>query len=369
LKVPFFDYSRVYATEKVYTEPVLLDVLNRSDFILRDDVFKFEAEMANFLNAKYVVSCANGTDAIWLGLWAIGIKPGDEVILSTHTYVATADAVNLLGAIPVVVDIENDHSISTDGVKAAMTKKTKGVIATNLNGHAARLPELKTLCEENGIWLAEDNAQGLGAKIDDKFSGSFGIFSTLSFFPAKTFGCYGDGGALVTDSKEIAEKVIELRNHGRGLTMEVAGWGVNSRLDNIQAAVLSVKLKRLDECFAKRRDLARTYTNGLIELKGVSIPYTFEDNSRYFDVYQNYEISVDKRDELRTYLSEKGIGTLLPWSGKALHHMKLSNCDYRETPTAEKLFKNVLMLPMNQYLEKKEIDYVVISIRDFYQGN
>ena len=281
---------------------------------------------------------------------------------------ATADAVNLLGAVSVIVDIENDHSISVDAVKAAITHKTKGVITTNLNGHASRLPELKRLCEDYGIWLIEDNAQGLGAKIDGKFAGSFGVFSTLSFFPAKSLGCYGDGGALVTDSKEIAEKVIELRNHGRGLTMDVAVWGVNSRPDNIQASVLSAKLKKLDDYLNKRRALARTYTDGLGELKSVSIPYTFDSSSRYFDVYQNYEIKVEDRDLLRSHLSNNGIGTLLPWSGKALHQMKLPNCDYRETPNAENLFENVLLLPMNQYLDKEEVDYVVASITDFYQG-
>jgi dTDP-4-amino-4,6-dideoxygalactose transaminase len=367
MRVPFFDYSLVYETERAHVTPIIQEVLTRSDFILREDLLRFELEMSIYSNSKFMVGVANGTDAIWLSLKAMGIGEGDEVILPSHTYVATADAVRFVGATPVLVDCDTDHNILVQAIEDAIGKNTAAIIPVNLNGRACRLEEISKLAGKNGLVMVEDNAQGLGARLNNKSTGTFGEAGTLSFFPAKNLGCYGDGGGILTQSEKMAESLRKLRNHGRDESGNVVDWGFNSRLDNLQAAILSVKLRLLDKSIERRRQIAYLYWTKLGSIGELKLPPKPDSESNYFDSYQNFEIEAEHRDQLVMYLKEQGIGTSLPWGGKAVHHFKLSGCIEKDLSNTERLFKKIMLLPMNQYLTDEAIDSVCSSIITFYE--
>jgi len=366
-QVPFFNYPKMHLVDSPKYMDSLLDVLTRSDYILRGDLESFEKQLSNYIGVKHVIGVGNGTDAIWISLIAAGIKAGDEVIIPAHTYIATADAIRIIGATPVLVDCDEGHSIAVDAIKPSITKKTTAVIAVNLNGRAASLIEIKAICDDQGIILIEDNAQGLGAQIGGQSTGTFGAAGTLSFFPAKNLGCLGDGGAVVTNNDEFAEKVKMLRNHGRDDSGEVVTWGLNSRLDNIQANILNSKLPYLGESIELRREFARLYDEGLSDLKTVRLPRPPTSGTEYYDSFQNYEIEAEDRDLLREFLKKRGIGTILPWAGKAIHQFGLEGIRKSDLRKTEELFKKVILLPMNQYLDIDDIDYVVSQVQEFYK--
>jgi dTDP-4-amino-4,6-dideoxygalactose transaminase len=328
---------------------------------------KFEVDLAEFMGAEHVIGVANGRDAIWLALIAAGVGPGDEVVLPSHTYIATADAVKFVGAIPVLVDCGPDHSIDVSAIEEAINARTRAVIAVNLNGHACDLEAIIQLVTKKNLTLIEDNAQGLGAKLNGKSSGTFGQSSTLSFYPAKILGCYGDGGAVVTNSADVSKRIFQLRNHGRDKEGEVVDWGFNSRLDNLQAAILNSKLSHLDESILKRRELASIYCTGLSDVEEIKLPASPDKSSIYFDSFQNFEVEVKNREELRKFLSENGVGTILPWAGKAVHQFNLPGVITRDLTNTDRLFKGIMLLPMNQYLENSEVDEIVTLIRRFYK--
>jgi len=366
MKVEFFDYSKMYEIDGPIYSKALDSVLRRSDFILRGDLEEFEKTLAQKFATAFCVGVANGTDAIWLALMVAGVKRGDEVILPSHTYVATADAVHIIGAVPVLVDCGDDHLISVSSVENAITEKTRAIIAVNLNGRACDLTQLKKLAALHDLKLLEDNAQGLGARIDEKFAGTFGELSSLSFFPAKTFGCLGDGGAIFTDSEEYAANLLAMRNHGRDHQGQVQMWGVNSRLDNIQAAVLLAKIPYLESFFERRRYIAEIYTNSFEEFGDLIIPSGPNEKSNRFDVFQNYEIRVKNRTKFRTFLSENGVGTLLPWSGKAIHQLELPELRTVDVTNTEEFFKEILMLPMNHYMSDQDVAFVVKVVSKYF---
>jgi dTDP-4-amino-4,6-dideoxygalactose transaminase len=364
--IPFYDYERMYQTEQLFVSDAINDVLRRSDFILRDDLSKFEVSMAEHLGARHAIGVGNGTDAIWLALLVAGIKSGDEVILPAHTYIATADAVKFVGATPVLVDCDKDHSISVDAIESAITERTAAIIPVNLNGRSCRLEEISRLAVKQGLKVIEDNAQGLGAMLNGKFAGTFGDLSTLSFFPAKILGCYGDGGAVITNSDEMSARVFELRNHGRDTTGEVVSWGFNSRLDNLQAAILNSKLPKLAENIRQRREIAKIYISGLSDIQELALPDGPSETSEYFDSFQNFEVEAEKRDELREYLKANGIGTILPWAGKAVHQFGLPGMKIMDVSRTDSIFRKVMLLPMNQYLDKLEARRIIDVIREYY---
>lgn len=367
MKIPFFDYARMYATEKAIVSPVIEDVLRRSDFILREDLVKFEDQLARYMDIRGVIGVANGTDAIWLSLIASGIKFGDEVIIPSHTYIATADAIKFVGGVPVLVDCSEDHLIDVNAIGDAITPRTRAIIPVNLNGRACDLTSITELANKKDLIVIEDNAQGLGAKLNGQSTGSFGIASSLSFFPAKNLGCYGDGGAVVTNNEEIKKRILRLRNHGRDHEGLVVDWGFNSRLDNLQAAILSAKLPLLDSGISQRRKIAKAYCEGLAEVDQIKLPEPPDTNVSHFDSYQNFEIEAENRDELIEYLSQNGIGTSLPWGGKAIHEFNLPGVRVMDLTNTIEIFKKILLLPINQYLTWEEIDCIIKAIRKFYK--
>ncbi len=369
-KVPFFDYPGIYNRFKDEFDAIFQDVCSRGAFILQNDLEKFELDLAKFLNVKHALGVADGTNAMYIGLMALGVGRGDEVIISSHTYVATANAVEMVGAKPVFADIDNNNLLCPESIKLKITDKTKVIMPTQLNGRCANMDEIRSICKEHNLLLAEDSAQGLGAKYGNEFAGTFGSFGTLSFYPAKLIGCFGDGGAIMTNDSMLADKLISIRDHGRDKNGMVSMWGTNSRLDNLQAAFLSLRLKHFEEDILRRREIAQMYNDGLKHLDELSLPESPSDNSLNFDVFQNYEFAAKDRDELRLYLSEKDIGTLIQWGGHPVHHFEglgYGKDKFKDLPNTDAFFEKCLMLPINMSMTNEDTCYVIDSICNFYQ--
>jgi dTDP-4-amino-4,6-dideoxygalactose transaminase len=364
--IPFFNYQALFTPQEEELMPVLLDVMRRGAFILQKDLLEFEANLAKFVGAKYAFGVANGTDALIIALRAAGIKPGDEVILPSHTYIATAAAVHFAGATPVLVECGTDHLIDPESVKAAVTAKTRAIMPVQLNGRTSMMDALQTIADEHNLLIIEDAAQALGSKYKGQGAGTFGIAGTYSFYPAKVLGCFGDGGAVVTNDDATAEQVSLLRDHGRNEDGDIVAWGLNSRLDNLQAAILNFKLQSFPQAVERRREIARHYHAGLSEISDLVLPPSPDSDPNHYDVYQNYEIESSHRDALKDHLKKDGIGTIIQWAGKAVHQFKDLNFNV-SLPFTEKMFERCLMLPMNTSLSDEDIDYICASIHHFYR--
>lgn len=238
----------------------------------------------------------------------------------------------------------------------------------SLNGRTCAFDPLVDIAKEHGLKIVEDSAQALGSKYKGKFAGTFGVAGTFSFYPAKILGCFGDGGALVTNDDEVARKTKLFRDHGRDEeTGEVVQWGFNFRLDNLQAAILHLQFKTYDRTIARRREVAQMYQEGLGDLAELTLPPAPDSDPDHFDVYQNYEIEADRRDDLRTYLREKGVGTLVQWGGKAVHQWEKLGFDV-SLPATERLFERCLLLPCNLFVSDDDVRYVIDTIRAFYRA-
>lgn len=367
-KVPFFDYQKFFSDDEKDLMPIITDVCRRGAFILQKDLEDFENELADYLGVNHVIGLANATDALHLLVRIAGIQEGDEVIFSSHTMVASPAAIHFAGAVPVPVECGPDHLIDPAAVEAAITSKTRAIMPTQLNGRVADMAAIQEIAEKYDLLIIEDSAQALGAKFRGKVAGSFGVGGCISFYPAKTLGALGDGGCVVTNSDETNDRLRQMRDHGRDANGEVVGWGLNSRLDNLQAAILRWKLKHYDEYITHRRDLAQIYHAELDGLTGLKLPPCPENSGDHFDIYQNYEISCDGREELRSYLKAQGIGTMVQWGGKAVHMFERLGFPHT-LPSTESLFKRCVMLPMNTTVSTDDVYYVCGQIKEFYRGH
>lgn len=364
--IPFFKYSLLYERYKSEIDNIVRDVMSRGAFILQKDLEEFEADLAQYTGARHAIGVADGTNAMLLGFRALDLPKGTEVIMCSHTYVATAAAAHYAGLKPIPVDMDDDRMISPLAVEAAITERTSAVMPTQLNGRTANMDALASICEKHGIALVEDAAQGLGSCYRGRMAGTFGAFGTYSFYPAKTLGCFGDGGALVTNDDDIALKVRRLRDHGRDEEGRFVCWGTNSRLDNLQAAILKFKLSRFDaDEVEQRRKIAARYCQNLVDVSEIGLPPSPNEDDDHFDVYQNFEIEADSRDLLREFLKDRGIGTLIQWNGQPLHRLRSLGLD-RPMPKTELFFQRCLMLPIYPGLSMDEVDYVCDAIRQFY---
>ncbi len=367
LKIPFFNYPLLFAQRKKEYLRVLENVHSKGAFIMQQELKDFESELCNFLNVKYAFGVADGTMAILTSLMAAGIKKGDEVILPAHTFVATAAAIHHTGAKPVLADCNREHLIDPDSINERITNKTKAIVPVQLNGRICDMDKIMNIAEKNNLLIVEDSCQAFGATYKGRFAGTFGKAGTFSFFPAKTLGCFGDGGAVITNDDHIAKKVEMLRDHGRDQkTGKVKTYGFNSRLDNVQAAILSVKLKYYEGDIKVRRDLAKIYHDRLKDISKIELPPE-PDSKQHFDVYQNYEIEVDDRDNLRKFLQDKGIGTIMQWGGFMLNNFDDLGLDCSLDFT-DILQNRYLMLPMHHMLKKEEVNYICDQIESFYNN-
>jgi dTDP-4-amino-4,6-dideoxygalactose transaminase len=365
MKIPFFDYPQLYLKNQDELTRVFQDVSSRGAFIMQNDLREFEDNIASFTNSKFAIGVANATDGLQMALMAGSSHKSGEIIISSHTMVATASAIHFAGFKPVPVEAGEDLMIDIESTKNAINKNTVAIMPTQLNGRTCNMDDLTKLAEDNSLEIFEDAAQALGSKFKGKFSGTFGKASAISLYPAKILGGFGDGGIVLTQDEDVYKKLLLLRDHGRDVDSgEVVSWGMNSRLDNLQAAILNFFFKNYEEVITRRRELAMIYDEGLNSIEEISLPEP-PNNGDHFDVFQNYEIKAENRDQLRTYLSSCGIGSLIQWSGKAVHQFEGLSLDTK-LPRTDALFNRLLMIPLNIFLDNKDIENIVKSIKSFY---
>jgi len=372
-KVPFVNYPLQYKRIKKEIDRAIFGCLKRGDLIFRKDTEDFEKNFAKFVGTKYGISCDSCTGAMFLSLFAMGIGKGDEVITVSHTYVATIDVIWHCGAKPILIDVGDDMEMNADLIEKVITSKTKAIMPVHLDGRMCDMDKIMTIAKKHNLIVIEDAAQSAGAKFKGKMAGSFGITGCFSFYPAKILSSFGDGGLICTNDKKLAEKLYLLRDHGEKPSYlrtsadkdKIAFFGFNSLLDNIQAAVLNVKLKHLPVWIKRRREIASIYNRGLKFIKEIQLPVPPNKDIRYYDVYQNYVIRVKNRDKLRKYLAKKGIETLAKWTIPN-HFQPSLKLNRFKLPVTEKISEQVISLPMYPELTNEQVEYVIDCFKKFY---
>lgn len=368
MKVPMLDLSEQYQSLKGDIFEVLDEVMSSSRFILGENVSKLEQDVAAFSRVGHGVGVANGSDALHIALLACGVESGDEVIAPSFTFFATAGAIARIGAIPVFVDIDpKTFNIDASRIQEAITDKTKAIIPVHLYGQMADMEAIKAIADEHGLAIVEDGAQAIGAEYKGKRVGELGTVGIYSFFPTKNLGAYGDAGMAVTKDEEIAEKMRVLRVHGSKPKYYHHVLGYNSRLDELQAAILNVKFTHLEEWNHLRREKAETYTKFLNEhLSGkVITPYVAPD---HYHVFHQYTIRVENRDELQGFLKEQGVASMVYYP-KPLHLQPVfKDLGYQEgdLPLTEAACREVISLPMFPELKAEQQQFVLDKIVEFY---
>jgi UDP-2-acetamido-2-deoxy-ribo-hexuluronate aminotransferase len=348
-------------------------VLRSTAFIKGPDVKLFEEELREYMGVKHVVSCANGTDALYLAMMALGLKPGDEVITTNFTFIATIEVVALLGLKPVIVDPDPDSfNISAEAVRKAITPRTRVIIPVHLFGQCADMENLIEIANKNNLFIIEDAAQATGADYffkdgTIKKAGTIGNIGTTSFFPSKNLGCYGDGGALYTNDDTYGNKLRSIANHGMKVRYHYDDIGVNSRLDTIQAAILRVKLKYLSQFNGARKTLADKYDKAFSGCQSISVPERVRYSSHIFHQY-TIKVKNGKRDELKKFLESKCIPSMVYYPGplhmqKAYNHLGYKENDF---PVTSALCKEVLSLPMHPDMEQEQLDYIILNVLNFF---
>jgi len=364
-KISFFDYTDLFKKNEKDLVNIFRNVSKKGAFIMQEELSIFESKLEKFTGIKHAIGVANATDALQLLLKAGGLSSGDEVILCSHTMIATASAIKFTGATPVPVEARQDHLIDPASIRKAITKNTKAILPTQLNGRVANMDEVCKIADEYNLQVYEDSAQALGARYKGKSAGSFGLGGCISFYPAKVLGCFGDGGAVLTNNDDIYSQIKLMRDHGREDDGNISTWGYNSRLDNLQAAILSFFFDKYNETIDRRRDIANHYHDRLKDITALKLPPAPNSNIDHFDIYQNYEIESNKRDDLKIFLSNHYIGTLIQWGGKAVNEFKDLGFS-QKLPYTENIMRNSLMLPLNMTITDDEIDYVCDIVGKFY---
>ena len=359
------DLKRQYHKIKEEVDAAMLRVLESTAFINGPDVHEFAKELAAYLGVKHVIPCANGTDALQIALMALGLKPGDEVITPSFTYIATVEVVALLGLKPVFVDVDADtFTMNIDSVKAAITANTKAIIPVHLYGQCADMEALMALAKEHNLPLIEDNAQAIGGTYtfsDGRTvkTGSMGIVGCTSFFPSKNLGCYGDGGAMFTNDDAMADKLRMIANHGQKVRYYHEVVGCNSRLDTLQAAVLRIKLRHLDEYCDARRAVADYYDAAFANNKNIITPFRASYTKHVFHQYTLQLNNVD-RDEVVKQLADKGIPSMIYYPVPS-HKQQMLNefvdADFT-LPTTDALNKCVISLPIHTEMTEEEMKFI-----------
>ncbi len=366
-EIPLVDLRIQYEQIKDEILAALRRVMEQSQFILGKEVENFEKQFAEFCGVPYCVGVNSGTSAVWLALLALGIGPGDEVITSSHTFVATSEAISWTGAKPVFADIdEKTYTLDPAWVEKAVTPRTKAILAVHLYGHPAAMDALAAAAEKHKLLLIEDAAQAHGARYRGKKVGTFGHAACFSFFPGKNLGAYGEAGAVVTSDKVAAEWMRKMRNHGRLGKSPHEFIGFNCRMEGMQGAVLGVKLRYLDSWNQARRENARRYHEKLQGLPLV-LPRESEDAR---SVYHLYVVRTAARDALHAFLHEQGIRSQLHY--ETPNHLMpfYRKLGYQEgnLPVTEKVYREILSLPMYPELSESQIDFIAACIRKFFDG-
>jgi Predicted pyridoxal phosphate-dependent enzyme apparently involved in regulation of cell wall biogenesis len=365
--IPMVDLKGQYLTLKDEIDSGLLQALDSTQFILGPNVQAFEKEAAACLGVEHAISCANGTDALHLAVRAAGIKEGDEVITSPFTFIATAEAIAYVGATPVFIDIDpRTFNLDINLIEAAITPRTKAIIPVHLFGQPADMAPLMALAEKHKLQVIEDCAQSFGAAYGDRMTGAIGLAGCHSFFPSKNLGCYGDGGMITTNDAQLAETLRMLRNHGSKVRYHHDIIGYNSRLDELQAVILRVKLKRIAQFNDGRRRAAHRYSAGLAQMPDVVPP--FEDGKGRH-VYHQYTLLSPRRDAIQKALNEAQVANAIYYP-IPLHQQQAfaDTCRGVKLPVSEKVASECLSLPIYPELTDAQVDQVLDVIRGAVGG-
>lgn len=366
--IPFLDLNPMHSAIEQEMQATFTEVYHSNQFILREKLVQFEADWAEFSLVEHAVGVSSGLDALFLSLKALGIGAGDEVIIPAHTFIATALAVVHTGATPVLADVNPDtFNIDASGIEQAITSKTKAIIPVHLYGLPCDMDLVMNIAEENQLFVIEDNAQAQGAMYKDKPTGSFGHLAATSFYPAKNIGAFGDGGMVTTRDKELAQKIKKLRNYGASQKYDHELAGYNMRLDELQAAFLSVKLKYLQHWNAERQQIAQLYHEYLSGIQELTLPVKPVDAEH---VYHLYVARTPERDRLIKFLATEGIQTSIHYPLPVHLQKPLINLGYRQGdfPVAEKICKSCISLPLYPGLDHNLVEKVSARIAHFFSN-
>lgn len=371
-KIQMVDLITQYEKIKPAVDSAIQNVISNAQFINGPDVGAFQSELETYLDVKHVIPCANGTDALQIALMALGLKPGDEVITPSFTYIATTEVMALLGLKPVFVEVDKDtFCIDPDKIKAAITTNTKAIVPVHLYGQAADMDKIMSIADEYGLAVVEDNAQAIGCDYHHQHggvskTGTIGTIGCTSFFPSKNLGCYGDGGAICTNDDELALKMRMIANHGQSKRYYHDVVGCNSRLDTIQAAVLRIKLRELDDYIAARRKAADYYDNYFAGIPQITTPVRNGNSKHVFHQYTLQLNGID-RNELSSFLAEKEIPSMIYYPVPA-HRQKMFSAFGSENtslPITDWLTERVLSLPIHTELTEEQLEYICSAVKEF----
>ena len=369
--IQMVDLKSQYLRIKPEIDAAIQHVLDSTAFIQGSPVFDFEHQLAQYAGSKYVVSCGNGTDALLAALMSLGIGEGDEVIIPAFTFIAAVEVIALLGATPVFVDVcEDSFNMDVNVLEKAVTPKTKALIPVHLYGQCADMEPILDIAKKHNIKVIEDACQAVGATytFSDgtmKQAGTMGDVGCLSFFPSKNLGCYGDGGAMMTQDADLSERLRAICKHGSKEKYHHRLVGLNSRLDSLQAAILQVKLRHLYEFIANRKAAAHSYFKSLEDVGRIELPVIKENTTHTFHQF-TLRVKEGKRDALKQYLAEKGIPSMIYYPVPAHLQPAYQYLDYKEGdfPVAEQLCREVLSLPMHTELSENQLQYICKTIVD-----
>lgn len=371
-KLAMVDLLGQYQKIKAEVDQAVMDVIASSAYINGPEVKAFQAELEQYLGSKHVIPCANGTDALQIAMMALKLEPGDEVITADFTYAATAEVIGLLRLTPVLVDVLPDtFTIDPDALEKAITPKTKAIVPVHLFGQCAQMDRVMEIARKHNLFVIEDTAQAIGAEY--RFSdgsvrkaGTIGTIGCTSFFPSKNLGCYGDGGAIFTDDDALAARIRMIANHGQSVQYYHDEIGVNSRLDSIQAAVLRIKLRHLDEYAAARNQAATYYDQVFANHPGVTIPAREQSSTHVFHQY-TLVLNGKDRNAMKEYLASKGVPAMIYYPVPL--HLQKAYTDPRykqgDFPITEKLCANVISLPMHTEMNEEQLSYIVSNVLEF----
>ncbi len=364
LRVEFVNLGRQYDALR----DEILDAFDRLSrqgaYVFGSELEAFENEFASYCGTRRAVGLGNGSDAIHLPLLALGVGLGDEVITAPNSFVASAWAIARTGAKLVFSDVGDDMNLDPEKAEQAITDKTKAILVVHLTGRIARMEVFESLKERHGVVILEDAAQAVGARRNGRKAGSIGLFAGFSLHPLKNLHVHGDGGICVTNDEKLADSLTRYRNHGLENRNECLFWGVNSRLDNIQAAIGRIKLRRLEDWNSRYREIARYYNS---ELSGVVETPTLEDNEE--PVYHRYMLQCDQRDELMKHLDDRGVGSAINYPVPLHLQPAAQSLGYKRGsfPVAERLADRILSIPLYSELEDNEVEHVVASVKSYFQ--
>lgn len=375
-KIQMVDLMGQYEKIKTEIDTAVLNVIRSSAYINGPEVKSFQAELESYLGAKHVIPCANGTDALQIAMMALGLQPGDEVITADFTYVATAEVIALLKLKPVLVDVLPDSfTLDPAAVEAAITPKTKAIVPVHLFGQCANMEAIMDIASRHKLFVIEDNAQAIGSDYcftngEKKKAGTIGTIGCTSFFPSKNLGCYGDGGAIFTNDDELGKKLRMIANHGQSVQYYHDEVGVNSRLDSIQAAILRIKLRHLDEYANARRAVADHYDKAFAGHPNMITPKRVTWSNHVFHQYTLVLKNAD-RNKLREYLASKDIPAMIYYPvplhlQKAYRDPRYKEGDF---PVTEQLCANVISLPIHTEMKEETLKYICENVLNYFKGN